>query len=854
MFRLMVVLATLAMTGTTLLADRLQTTPRVVDARMLLRSNGKAQELAQVSGFLRTFDLQHDVARDIFGAAPAALELTNVELPGSVDATLDLVRSRDVFDPTTQFFTMTKQGKRAFTVRPITSYAGTVRGVPGSRVSLHYSEGDLTGVIEDPSGRRVVLTHDANSPSRAKSTPHILADENAAYNGNIMSKFLCGNESIVDDPDQLGKLMSVRASKPIEALQDDDMRELKLAVVLREDLDSAMKRRGLTDEQVAQYFMKIVACVSQAYEEEFNTTIFVPYFQKFTEDEPSPYFNNGREPGELLQEFSRDWAQNYSDVKRDAAHLFTLIRPIGGSYVGGIAFLGKLCDKARFGGYGVSTVWTNAKEMPGRPTVSNGFVWDYFVIAHELGHNVGSPHTHNCFWTPKPVDTCQLQEDNTDACFSRGQVNRVVRPGTIMSYCHLANGESTPFLFGARVSEKMRGWVEQSCLTRPNTPVLRITYPRGIEEWNAGSKINIKWAAYRVSRMRLEMSTDEGKNWSSIAASVNAVDRNYEWTLPAVTASRVWIRAVDNDGSGAADTTLAPHSIVSPLTLTEPKGGERIGQGSAVTIKWIRQPFITAVNLEFAPNGDDWTSLATNVTATTFDWTAPSITTEKARIRVSSSSNPSIVSVGGEFAIGAPRFELVIPEPGATICSNQNNQYRWNGDFIDRVRIQYSTDAGATWRTATQAASVDVVDWQIFSRAGSLGSIPDNTPCVVRVINNATSEELDRVENLTIKQCDAPVSVQEGGDVPTDVHIRMITPNPARTEATLTLAADRQMTVDVELVSVDGSVTQLQQGITVDAGSDSRIALALDAVASGVYQLVVRSGSTRIAVPFTVVR
>jgi hypothetical protein len=30
--------------------------------------------------------------------------------------------------------------------------------------------------------------------------------------------------------------------------------------------------------------------------------------------------------------------------------------------------------------------------------------------------------------------------------------------------------------------------------------------------------------------------------------------------------------------------------------------------------------------------------------------------------------------------------------------------------------------------------------------------------------------------------------------------------------------------------------------------------LALDAVASGIYQLVVRSGSMRMAVPFTVVR
>lgn len=848
--RLATLVALLATGTSNLLADR----GRVVDARLLLRPNPKAMDQVQVTGFMRTFDLQHDVARDVFGSAPASIELTNVELPGSADATLDLVRSRDVFDPTTQFYTMTKQGRRAFTVRPIASYAGTVRGVPGSRVSLHYSDGDLTGVIEDPSGRRVVLTQDMNGTDRPTSTPHMLADEQAAYRGNVLSSFLCGNESIIDDPDQLGKLMAVRASKPLEALQDDDMRELKLAVVLREDLDSAMKRRGATDEQVAQYFMKIIACVSQAYEEEFNTTIFVPYFQKFTTDEPSPYFYNGREPGELLQEFSEDWAQNYSDVERDAAHLFTLIRPIGGSYVGGIAFLGKLCDKARRGGYGVSTVWTNANEMPGRPTASNGFVWDYFVIAHELGHNVGSPHTHNCFWTPKPVDTCQLIEDNTDACFSRGQLNRVVRPGTIMSYCHLVNGESTPFLFGSRVAEKMRGWVEQSCLTRPASPVLRITYPRGIEEWNAGTKINIKWAAYRVSKIRLEMSADEGKNWTLIADNLDAVARNYEWMLPASTISRVWIRAVDNGSSGVADTTLAPHSIVSPLAITDPKGGERIGQGTTFTVKWSRQPFITAVNIEFAPNGDDWTTLASNVTATTYEWTVPAIATEKARMRVSSASNPSILSTGGDFAIGAPRFEMVIPASGATICSNQNNQFRWNGDFIDRIRIQYSTDAGANWRTATQAASVPVAEWQIFSRAGSLGNIADETACIVRVIDNVTSEELDRVENLVIRKCDAAVSVQEDANMLSSLRIGAVTPNPAGAEAVLTVSTEAPIVADVELVNVQGSVTVLQRGVSIDAGADSRINLELDAVPSGMYQLVLRSGTARVSVPFTVVR
>jgi hypothetical protein len=259
------------------------------------------------------------------------------------------------------------------------------------------------------------------------------------------------------------------------------------------------------------------------------------------------------------------------------------------------------------------------------------------------------------------------------------------------------------------------------------------------------------------------------------------------------------------------------------------------------------------VNIEFAPNGDDWTTLASNVTATTYEWTVPTVSTEKARMRVTSSTNAQISSTGGDFAIGAPRFEIVIPEPGATICSNQNNQFRWNGDFIDRVRIQYSTDAGTTWRTATQAASYAVSDWQVFSRAGSLGNIADQTACLVRVIDNASNEELDRVENLTINKCDQAVSVQEDLLRPTDMAITGVSPNPVRTEADVTVVADRAMVADIAIVGVDGVVTTLRRDVTVDVG-ENRITIATEGLASGVYQLIIRSGALTVATPLTVVR
>lgn len=87
--------------------------------------------------------------------------------------------------------------------------------------------------------------------------------------------------------------------------------------------------------------------------------------------------------------------------------------------------------------------------------------WDWFVLAHELGHTFGSPHTHDycdTFGTALPVDTCvtstQPPDVVKDACLT--SVTTAVLPscrngyvpapydgpGTIMSYCHVLFGMS----------------------------------------------------------------------------------------------------------------------------------------------------------------------------------------------------------------------------------------------------------------------------------------------------------------------------------------------------------------------------------------------------------------------------
>ena len=71
------------------------------------------------------------------------------------------------------------------------------------------------------------------------------------------------------------------------------------------------------------------------------------------------------------------------EFEGDIAHL------MGFHGAGGSAFVDVLCNK--LSGYAYSGVYATFNEVP-----TNSFI--VLIIAHELGHQFGSPHTHSCIW------------------------------------------------------------------------------------------------------------------------------------------------------------------------------------------------------------------------------------------------------------------------------------------------------------------------------------------------------------------------------------------------------------------------------------------------------------------------
>ncbi|WP_432672028.1 M12 family metallo-peptidase [Flavobacterium sp. SM2513] len=150
--------------------------------------------------------------------------------------------------------------------------------------------------------------------------------------------------------------------------------------------------------------------------------------------------------------------QDYRPIINGDVGVLVGIDPGG---LGGVAFLNGLCTNFNYGysdvdGISIATV----------PTYS----WTTQVMTHELGHLLGSPHTHACVWNGNntPIDGCGSQAGYPEnGCNTIGPIPSSFEKGTIMSYCHLIEGVGISFAngFGIQPATLMANTINaKSCL------------------------------------------------------------------------------------------------------------------------------------------------------------------------------------------------------------------------------------------------------------------------------------------------------------------------------------------------------------------------------------------------------
>lgn len=231
-------------------------------------------------------------------------------------------------------------------------------------------------------------------------------------------------------------------------------------------------------------------------------------------DTTDPY--TGPNTSNYLDQFRNHLGGVYNG---DLAHL------VGYQGGGGIAYVDVLCN----GTYGVGYSDINSS-FSIVPTYS----WTIEVLTHEIGHNLGSRHTHNCVWNGNntAIDRCgpaagyDAQPCNQDA--------PIPDKGTIMSYCHLVSGVGIDFNlgFGPQPGDLIRNRVyNASCLTACSQPTVNdagissINNPSGVLcDANTNPQVELtNYGTDPLTSVDIEYSVDGGSvstfQWSGNLAS-----------------------------------------------------------------------------------------------------------------------------------------------------------------------------------------------------------------------------------------------------------------------------------------------------------------------------------------------
>ena len=206
------------------------------------------------------------------------------------------------------------------------------------------------------------------------------------------------------------------------------------------------------DETAArQYALSLLGASSLRFEASAGTTLCVPELSIYT-DPADPWTTPEGEDTDvvdLLFEFRALRSGAQFPAGAQLAHLLS-----GAALGGGVAWLDVLCDQGY--GFGVSANLAGLTAFP--VPAGDPFNWDFVVVTHELGHNFGTPHTHD--FCP-PIDECAPMD-----YFGPCQSVQSCATGTLMSYCHLCAGGITNIQTGFHpaTSALMLQSVDASCL------------------------------------------------------------------------------------------------------------------------------------------------------------------------------------------------------------------------------------------------------------------------------------------------------------------------------------------------------------------------------------------------------
>lgn len=181
------------------------------------------------------------------------------------------------------------------------------------------------------------------------------------------------------------------------------------------------------------------------------------------------------------------------------------------------------------------------------------------------------------------------------------------------------------------------------------------------------------------------------------------------------------------------------------ITVTSPNGSEVWAGCTVKNITWTASGTSGFFSVDYSTDGGtNWTSLATNLNATTYSWTVPNTFSSNCLVRVFDFNTPAVSDQSNAtFTITAPLI-LTSPNGGESWqVGGPTRNITWVANGTGTLlTLEYSTDMGATWNNITSSANAasNLYVW----------TLPNNPSpnCLLRVRDNANSCMSDVSDNL----------------------------------------------------------------------------------------------------------
>ncbi len=366
---------------------------------------------------------------------PEALEMS-FPFEGK-NITVELVKN-NIF--TQDFKVNTDKGYVNYT--PGVYYHGIVKGDNESIVAISFFENDVVGVTSVSDVGNIIIGKAKNSEDFVSYNDHKLKSSNP---------FVCGTDSL---PENREIELPSFDPKTMTAKKTENCVRIYYEICYQPYVRNSSNTTTTTN-----WITAIQNNISTLYE---NDRITVSLHEVYIWTTADPY------TGTYSQNLAA-FRVNRPTFNGDLAHLVNYPSTTS------VAYLDSLCGTYKYAYSGINMTYGNV------PTYS----WTIMAMTHEMGHALGSPHTHACKWNGNDtaIDGCAPTSNPTLAEGSCPIGPLPAGGGTIMSYCHLLGSVGIDFTkgFGEQPSELIRYTVESkgclgtNCITACTTSVSGLT-------------------------------------------------------------------------------------------------------------------------------------------------------------------------------------------------------------------------------------------------------------------------------------------------------------------------------------------------------------------------------------------